>query len=78
MVCLHWQSQYSKTSMISWCDIAFLTCLGQMTEVKIILSVSCRPKWSKQVRKAILFHNIADIAQVHPSCSKVKLVFSIT
>ncbi len=29
----HWQSSYAKMSAISQCHIAFLTCLGQVTEI---------------------------------------------
>jgi hypothetical protein len=42
---LHWQSLCVKTSAISHWDIVFLTCLGQGTEIDMILSVSRRPRW---------------------------------
>jgi hypothetical protein len=38
-VMLHWQSLYAQTSMILRRDIALHTCLGQVTEIEMILSV---------------------------------------
>jgi hypothetical protein len=37
-------------SAILRCDIAFLTCLGQMREIDMILSLSHRPRWPRQVQ----------------------------
>ncbi len=54
MACLHWQSLYSKMSVILRYYIAFLTCLGQVTEIEMSLSVSSHPRWPRQVRKVFL------------------------
>jgi hypothetical protein len=41
MARLHWQSAILRG------DIAFLTCLGQVTEIEMILSVLRRPRGGK-------------------------------
>ncbi len=40
---------YLKMSVISRYNITFLTFLGQVTKIEMILSMSCRPRWPRQV-----------------------------
>jgi hypothetical protein len=67
MVHLHWRSFDEKTLVKSQHDIYFFTCLGQVTEIEMILSVSHRPRLARQVYNLPLWLMFlpANVANVH-------------
>ncbi len=54
MVHVHLRSLCTKSQR------SFLTYFGQVTQIELILSVLCCPRWPRQVRLAVLRHQNAD------------------
>ncbi len=70
MAHVHWPSLYAKKSADQRCDITFLTCLSQVTEIEMILLMQRYQVWPSQYKcvccmSLLLTFSPANFAKVH-------------